>query len=117
MVAVPSATTPVIVVQYVEVPAVDSTRPAVPVALLESLSSPVRRSLSMVELAKYALAVTVKLVIVPLMEEKLVLVALVAVKSVNTAVIAVRRVAKKLVEVALVTVKAVIVVVAKVEVP
>lgn len=45
---VPSATVPVMVYQNVEVPFVARTCPAEPVALLESRSSPVRRSLAIV---------------------------------------------------------------------
>ena len=52
VVAVPFVLPPVIVAQYVEVPFVASTWPAVPVALLESRSSPVTRSLLSVVEAK-----------------------------------------------------------------
>ena len=52
MVAVPSATVPAIVVQNVEVPLVASTCPNVPVALLESCNSPVRRRLAIVDDAR-----------------------------------------------------------------
>ena len=49
----PLATTPLTVAQYVEVPLVARTCPALPVALLESRNSPVTRSLSIVVEARY----------------------------------------------------------------
>ena len=52
----PSATVPVMVYQNVEVPFVARTCPCVPVALLESRSSPVRRSLAIVDEARDAVA-------------------------------------------------------------
>jgi hypothetical protein len=63
VVAVPSATVPVIVFQKVEVPLVASTCPAVPVALLVSRSSPVIWSLEIVVDARNERPEAVKLVV------------------------------------------------------
>jgi hypothetical protein len=73
LVTVPSATELVMVYQNVEVPLVASTCPADPVALLESRSSPVRRSLAIVEdasdavVAVKSVAVVVASVVRPLL--------------------------------------------------
>ena len=72
--------------QNVELPFVASTCPNVPVPLFESLNSPVRRSLSIVDEARYARPVAEKLpetkalVVVLLVVNRLVIVALVALK-------------------------------------
>ena len=87
----PLFTVPVRVTQYVEVPFVARICPGVPVASVESRSSPVRRSLAIVEDERAAFwakrlvdeelvekkLVEVLLVIVPLVAPKLVLVPLV----------------------------------------
>ena len=94
MVAVPSLTVPVSVSQYVEVPLVARICPADPVALFESRSSPVIRSLLMVEDARYESPVAekfpvdvplvnIRLVVEALVDEMLVEVLLVEVKSVK----------------------------------
>ena len=110
--AVPSFITPVIVIQYVEVPFVASTCPNVPVALFESRNSPVIRSLSIVEEARYERPEAVKLevkelVLVLLVDERLVANALVVVelptiRSVMLAKVATRDEMKELVLVLLV---------------
>ena len=72
--------------QNVELPFVASTCPNVPVPLFESLNSPVRRSLSIVDEARYARPVAEKLpetkalVVVLLVVNRLVIVALVVVE-------------------------------------
>jgi hypothetical protein len=60
LVAVPLATVPETLDQYVEVPLVVSTCPRVPVALFESRNSPVMRSLVNVVEASVVRPVTVK---------------------------------------------------------
>jgi hypothetical protein len=64
LVAVPFATVPDTVVQNVDVPFVASTCPAVPVALFESRSSPVRRRAEMVVVARVERRDTVRVEIV-----------------------------------------------------
>jgi hypothetical protein len=54
-------------VQYVDVPFVASTCPAVPVALFESRSSPVRRRAEMVDVASCDVPVAVRLAVVMLL--------------------------------------------------
>jgi hypothetical protein len=125
VVAVPSATVPWIVNQYVDVPLVASTCPGVPVALVLSLSSPVTCNLEIVVEARNERPEAVKLVVealvnVAFVEKRLVLVLLaitplvafklvekrlVLVLLVITPLVAFKLVEKRLVEVALVVVE------------
>ena len=101
------------VLQYVDVPLVVNTCPVVPVALYISLSSPVKRSLAIVDEARIDNPVALRYDVVALVnaafvakslvEVELVVDALVAAKSVVVALVLRRLVVKRSVEVALVS--------------
>ena len=108
MVAVPSLTVPVNVSQYVDVPFVAKSCPNVPVALFESRNSPVIRSLSIVEEARYERPRAEKFPVeVPLVNTKLVDDAVPVIKLVTLPLVAERLVTNALVVVELPTIRSV----------